>query len=261
MISPLLALKLIVTPALIGAVSLAGRRWGPGVSGWLVGLPFTSGPIAFFLALAQGQVFARAAATGSLTGALSQAAFCLAYAWLAARAAWPTALAAGALVFAAATAALQGLNVAGVVPPGLLALGIGLALAGALWLMPRTAAAGPRATHLPAWDLPARMLLATAFVLVLTALAPAFGPQLTGLLAPFPVYASILAAFAHEQQGPGAAAGVLRGLLLGLFAFGSFFLVLAALIVPAGIAAAFAAAIVAGLAVQGITLWVMQRRR
>ena len=49
-----LALKLLLTPALIGAASLAGRRWGPAISGWLVGLPFTSCPVVFFVALNQG---------------------------------------------------------------------------------------------------------------------------------------------------------------------------------------------------------------
>lgn len=34
-----LLLRIVVTPALIGAASLAGRRWGQAVSGWLVGLP------------------------------------------------------------------------------------------------------------------------------------------------------------------------------------------------------------------------------
>ncbi len=51
-------LKLLLVPTFIGIVSLAGRRWGPTVSGWLVGLPLTSGPVAFFLALEQGNVFA-----------------------------------------------------------------------------------------------------------------------------------------------------------------------------------------------------------
>jgi hypothetical protein len=46
-----LALKLVLTPTLIGATSLAGRKWGAAVSGWLVGLPLTSGPVALFLAL------------------------------------------------------------------------------------------------------------------------------------------------------------------------------------------------------------------
>jgi hypothetical protein len=34
-----LALKLVLTPALIGIASLVGRRWGPTVSGWLVRYP------------------------------------------------------------------------------------------------------------------------------------------------------------------------------------------------------------------------------
>ena len=46
-------LKLILAPVIIGGASLAGRRWGPAVSGWLVGLPLTSGPVIFFLALSQ----------------------------------------------------------------------------------------------------------------------------------------------------------------------------------------------------------------
>src|SRR5262249_12756510 len=75
-----LVLKVLVTPALIGGASLAARRWGHQVSGWLVGLPLTSGPIAFFLALERGTSFAAAAAIGSLAGAVAEAAFCVAYA-------------------------------------------------------------------------------------------------------------------------------------------------------------------------------------
>ncbi len=111
----------------------------------------------------------------------------------------------------------------------------------------------------PQWDIPARMATATAFVLLLTELAPALGPYLTGLLAPFPLYATILAAFAHHLQGPSPAIGVLRGLLLGLFAFASFFLVLAALIEPVGIALAFGAATLVALMLQGGSFWVLQR--
>lgn len=38
----LLALKLALTPLLITATALAGRRWGAEVSGWLIGLHLTS---------------------------------------------------------------------------------------------------------------------------------------------------------------------------------------------------------------------------
>jgi hypothetical protein len=80
-----LALKLVLTPVLIGAASLAGRRWGSVVSGWLVGIPFTSAPVAFFLALDPGPRFAAAAAAGIMAGAISQVAFCLVYSWTARR--------------------------------------------------------------------------------------------------------------------------------------------------------------------------------
>ena len=96
----ILVLKVVLTPALIAAASLAARRWGHAVSGWLVGLPLTSGPIAFFLALERGTSFAAAAAIGSLAGAIGEAAFCVAYAGVAARGSWPPALAAGSVAFA-----------------------------------------------------------------------------------------------------------------------------------------------------------------
>ena len=295
---PTLALKLVLTPALIAAASLAGRRWGPAISGWLVGLPFTSGPIAFFLALAHGNSFAAAAATGTLAGAFSQAAFCLAYAWLAVRlgskrSAWPVAFAAGTLAFAAVTVLLARWPLA--LATLISAVVMGLLLA--LWLMPGRGKGGepapagrlpqrppsrtesgalpsmvPSKTQNPMrtevsvpdmprwWDLPLRMAVATAFVLLVTALAPLLGAQLTGLIAPFPLFASVLAVFAHVERGPAAAAGVLRGLLLGLFSFAGFFIVLALLLVHGGIALAFAAAIVAALAVQGGTLWLLRAR-
>jgi hypothetical protein len=56
-----LVFKLVATPLLIQPASLAGRRWGPAIGGWLVGLPLTSGPIAFFLAIAAPLLGARLA--------------------------------------------------------------------------------------------------------------------------------------------------------------------------------------------------------
>ena len=39
-----LALKLTLTPILILTASLASRRWGQAIGGWLVSLPLTTGP-------------------------------------------------------------------------------------------------------------------------------------------------------------------------------------------------------------------------
>ena len=60
--------KLIITPVLIGSVTLAGRRLGPVVNGLLVGLPLTTGPISLILARQFGLEFAASAAVGNLAG-------------------------------------------------------------------------------------------------------------------------------------------------------------------------------------------------
>jgi len=252
-----LALKLLLTPALIGAASLAGRRWGPAVSGWFVGLPLTSAPVVFFVALDQGSAFAHTAAIGTLAGTLSQAAFCLAYSWLGSRWRLVPTLFTSTLCFGIATAVLHSLSIPLVVLFFLVMAVLGIALR----LMPHRLAVAASERRWPAWDLPARMILATAIVLGLTAAAPALGPHLTGLLAPFPLYAAILATFAHHFSGQTSAIEVLRGLLHGLFAFASFFLVVASLIEQTGISVAFVAAVAVTLAVQGASLWILHRRR
>ncbi|HEY7651535.1 MAG TPA: hypothetical protein VIG07_01840 [Methylomirabilota bacterium] len=245
-----LTLKLVVTPVLIGAATLAGRRWGQAVGGWLVGLPLTTGPVAFFIALDHGEPFAAAAALGSLGGAAAEAAFSLTYGWLALRGPWPLALLAGSAAFAGLAVALQWLTGG---PLLLFVVAIG-SLALALRLMPAKPTS-PVPPPPPRWDLPARMVLATVVVLLITALAPRLGPRLSGVLATYPLFAAILTAFAHHLEGAGAAVSVLRGLLFGLFAFASFCLVLAVSLVHLGIAVSFAAAIVVALTVQAISLW------
>ncbi len=75
----ILAIKLIVTPFFIGAVTLAGRKWGPTVSGLMMGLPLTSAPISIFLALQYGAGFAARSAPGNLAGQASVCIFCLVY--------------------------------------------------------------------------------------------------------------------------------------------------------------------------------------
>jgi hypothetical protein len=251
-----LLLKLIVTPAIIGTASLAGRRWGHSISGWLIALPLTTGPITFFLALSHGPAFAAASAAGTLAGGISQAAFLTTYAQLALRWKWPSALAGAIVAFGICTAALEQVSFPLVPLFVVIFLVFTLVLRG----LPRAAHRGEATDTLPPrWDIPLRMLIATAFVVLITALAPALGPRLTGLLAPFPLFTTILAAFAHQQGGPAAAIRVLRGLTMGLFSYASFFFVLAMLLVPAGIGPAFAVAILTVIAMQGIALWLLQR--
>jgi hypothetical protein len=242
-----LVLKVVVTPVLIAAASLAGRRWGQAVGGWLVGLPLTSGPVAFFLALDHGVGFAAAAAFGSLAGAIAEAAFCLAYAW-SARRGWPLALGAACVAFAVVAAGLQRLAL------GLLGLAVlvVVTLTVAMRCLPQGMAAGPESAP-PRWDIPARMLITTALVVALTEVAPVLGPRLSGILATFPLYAAILTVFA-QRGGPALAVQVLRGLLVGLLSFAAFFVVLGGLIERLGVAGGFVAATAVALAVQAASL-------
>jgi hypothetical protein len=241
--SDTLVLKLVLTPGIIAAASLAGRRWGQTVGGWLVGLPLTSGPVAFFLALDHGTGFAAAAAFGSLAGAIAEAAFCLAYGWSAPRG-WLPALSAACLAFATVAAALQRVTL------GLLALAplVVVALALALRGMPSASAARPSDAP-PRWDIPARMMITTVLVVALTEAAPLLGARLSGVLATFPLYAAILTVFAH-RAGPPAAVQVLRGLLVGLLSFAGFFITLGALVERLGVAGGFVAATAAALVIQ-----------
>jgi len=250
-----LALKLTVTPLLILAASLAIRRWGEIVGGWFVGLPLTSAPVCFFLALNQGAGFAAASCLGSLAGAASEAGFVLAYSLAARRTGWTTALLAGSLGFVVCgvVLALAGLSLWPAVATTVGALSI------ALTLMPRLGRADAALPRPPRWELLARMIVATGLVLGLTTLAPHVGPHLSGLFATYPIFAAVLAAFGHHGRGPAAAVQVLRGLLIGLFAFTGFFVMLATTIERLGIAASFAVATIVALAIQGCSLAIVRR--
>jgi hypothetical protein len=249
-----LILKLVVTPALIGAASLAGRRWGAAVGGWLVGIPFTSGPIALFLALDHGASFAASASVGMLLGTISQAIFCLAYSWSASRGVrWLASFGSGCVGFAASTVVLHLLSV----PLMAASLATLVALVVVLLLVPHTPDEPDKSESpatLPRWDIPARMVVATVFVVLLTAVAPVLGPYLSGLLSPFPLFGAVLVVFVHRSEGATSAMKLLRGLLFGLFAPAGFFMALSALIEPLGIGLGFAAASATALVVQGFTL-------
>ena len=249
----MLALKLLLTPLFIGLASLAGRRWGPVVSGWLVGLPLTSAPVALFLALEQGTVFASRAAQGILAGQVSQVAFCVVYAWLSFRVGWLGCWFAGWGVFFASTLILQQVSVplpiafAGVVSLLLIAL--------LLWPRMRGKVVETRAS---AWEIVGRMVIATSFVLALTSVSGILGPRLSGLLSPLPIFATIFAVFTQRFHGAEAARHVLHGVVSSSFACAVFFLVVAGLLVQWGIVATFSSAVLAALLMQGTVLWLLR---
>lgn len=250
-------MKLVVTPLLIGGASLAGRRWGHHVGGWLVGFPSTTGLAAFFLATDHGTGFAGHAAVGMLAGTSSQVAFALAYRAFA-RHGSLGAFAAGCAAFAASTVGLAYLQWSAL-PTFVLVIAT-LAAGYVLTRRPdRSTETAVVGVNPPRWDIPMRMALATAVVLAITALAPIIGAHLAGLLAPFPVFGSILAVFTHRTHGPSDATGVLHGFVVGLAASAVFFLALALAFPPLGLVS-FAIATLAVVISQAGTIFVGRRR-
>jgi len=193
----LLAVKVLLAPGFVVGASLAARRFGSRVGGVVGGLPVVAGPILLVYALAHGRVFAAGAAAGTLLGLVSLIVFVIVYGRLACRVFWGASMLAGWLAFGLATAIFSALS---------LPLGVALALAAlallvGLALLPRPGTSPRVHAPPPAWDLPVRAACALVLVLALTAVAGWLGPQLSGLLAPFPVITTVLATFTHAQRG------------------------------------------------------------
>lgn len=239
-----LVVQLVVAPLLVGAASLAARRWGHGVAGLVSAFPAIVGPVLLLGAHQHGAAFAAQEATGTLLGLAGLSAFAFAYGRTATRASWRTSLAAGWAVAAVAAglAAAVGASLLGalVVAVGSLAL----AYAG----LPRTVLP-ERAFEAPRWDLALRMSLTALLVVSLAAAAGRLGATAGGVLAALPVLACILAAFTHARHGGAAAAQLLRGMLGGMAGFVVFCLLVATSVETAGIAVTFVAAAGAALLV------------
>jgi hypothetical protein len=243
--SALIILKLILVPSLIAGVTLSGRRWGPAVAGWLSAFPVVSGPILLFMALEQGTAFTATAAVGTLSAVLAILAFGIAYAWAATRHAWPTSLITGFVAYAAAVTALShSAHSLALFAPLVLA-----ALLMAPYLYPELPVSAPTPTK-PANDIVMRMLAGALLVLLVTHFAALMGPGLSGILAMFPVMGSVLVVFSHRHVGPSFAVQLLRGMVLGYYAFGAFCIVLALTLPSLGIAPAFVLALATAVSVQ-----------
>jgi hypothetical protein len=236
-------LRLALVPAAIWLATLAARRWGHAVSGYLGGLPLIGGPITLYLALDHGPDFAARSATFTLAAILGQGAHLMAFAHVAQRASWPAALIAGWTSFAAVAVAVAAMD-----PGPAAALGLAIAgLAGAWLGLPRPKLPAV-AARIPAAEL--RLRLAAAFLLAAAILwsADAFGPVASGLLLSMPVTGSIMPPFTLALYGADSVARLTRGFVVGLSGFTAFFFTIAVAAVPLGTAPAFGIAVGAALA-------------
>jgi len=255
--SIVLLLKLFLVPALIALVTLAGRRWGPAVAGWLSAFPIVAGPILWFIAIEQGAAFAARAAVGTLSGVLAILAFGLGYAWAATRYSWPLSLALAYVGYAVAVFILELWNASAL-------LIVALVVMTGLWLAPRLYPVLPapaKTPSKPANDMLLRMGLGALLVMLVTHFAGNLGPDLSGVFAMFPVIGTVLVLFTHRSAGAAATIQLLRGMVLGFYAFGTFCVVLSWALTATGVGQAFLWALAAAAVIQFLSrLWLIRYR-
>ena len=250
----LLALKLVLVPVLVVGVSLAGRRWGPQMAGLLASLPIGSGPTLLFFAIEQGDRFAAVASQAILITIMAVVTMAVVYAWLCLRLPWWASLPASCVSFAGIRLLLD--EVPWQVLPALATI-IASVIIGRLILpsVSDTETVGTR----PRWDVPLRTLSTVAVVLFVTALADRLGPNLSGVLAAFPIPLVIVLAFTHAQQGYPAAIRFLRGFIPGMWSAAVFCAVVAVAIDALGKTGAFLLAVGAIAIVLMVMLFVAAR--
>ncbi len=250
----ILAIELISVPIFIYAVSIAARRWGPSVGGWIVSLPVSSGPVLFFLALEQGYSFASRAAQGTMMGLISVSMSCFVYSKLSFKVSWQVSLAVSWVTFFVVGLLLDFLST-----PLVWSFVIVVGFSSMIWIVSPSGELSCARPKTLAWEIPARMLVATTLVLIITASASGLGPQLSGLLTPFPIYATVLAVFIHKFDGAAQCALFLRGVIFGFFTTAIFFFTIASIIVQVGLLPAFGLAMLAAIISHSVLFYVLRR--
>jgi hypothetical protein len=258
-VSMMFLLKLLLVPSLIAVITLAGRRWGPAIAGWLSGFPVVTGPILLLIAIEHGPLFASNAAAWAISAVLANVCFSIGYSWVAVRYPWWICVVSGLISYALAALLLSAFS-----PLHYEALIITVAgLCVASQAFPRHRGATPAAQPSPA-ELPARMVAGAALVLAVTFFAENLGPRLSGLFAVFPTMGIALGAFSHVTSGADFAIRLLGGMVSGFYAFAIFCFILAATLPTFGTGLSFLIALACAVIVQAISFWIkslLQQRR
>ena len=258
----LLVLKLILTPLLIGLVSLAERRWGTRVGGWLVGLPLTSAPVSLFIVLELGTAFASHMAVGILLGLISQAAFCLTYAWLAFRLNWVGSWLIGWGCSGVSTLALEQVSVTALSFASIASVFLAVisALVLVLFLWPRikystglVPAVGLGAYGSGAHDRGNR------FCTVADRYSKSTRPTPQRSAVTSAYFLNGFRCVCPQTPGRKCGAAILHGVVVSSFACAVFFLVVIAFIEQWSPVAVFSAATFFALLTQGLVLWLLRR--
>jgi len=233
--------------------SLAARRWGHAVSGYLGGFPMIGGPITLYLAIDHGPEFAARSALVTMAAIAGQAAHMLAFSRAGRAYGALAGLLAGWTAFAAVSA---GVGTMALVPAGALAIAVAALFAMARFLPhPKGAATLPAIPPVELW---LRLAAALALAAVILFGAATLGPTVSGILLSLPITGSIMPPFTLALYGPDALARLQRGFITGLTGFIAFFFTVSLALIPLGTVAAFSLATAA--AVARVTIFSNARR-
>lgn len=247
-----LVLRLVLPPLTVLAAGWLQQRVGPRLSGRLVGLPLTSGPLVLVLFLAEGAPAASVAAQGVLAGQVMVVGFTCAYALASTRATSRSTLAA-AIAATVVLGASAHTATAALAWSGLAVLPVALM---ALWLWRPDAASVAASARPSGAQLGFRAVLTGVLVAGLCTSSRVLGAGLTGLLGSVPLVVAVVAPSTHRDGGSPAARSMLRGTLTVVPGTATFAAVLAVTLVPLGGPAAFLAAGVALALVNGaVSQW------
>jgi len=244
-----LLFKISVPPVLVALMTLAARRWGPTIGGMIMGLPWMTGPVLFFLGNEKGIDFLVQAARGTELAVWGMGAYILAFGLASARFDWPGSLLAAVIGYVAVGLVTQATDIplwlATVVAVGV--------LAAVRYLLPKPGSAAVPG-RLPAWDIPARMAATFVLVSVIMVSADLLGPQRSGLIASYPVILTVIGVFTHRQWGRDALLRVLGGISLSLVTFVGFFAVVGYAAPVVGLVPSFMAAAIFAIAISGLLI-------
>lgn len=238
----LLALKLPLIGLAVWAASLASRRWGHRVGGWLAGMPVIVAPITALLLVDLGPERVRQAALATLVCQPALIVFLLVFAHSARWHRWGLSLALALGAYVTMALALSGLARPEWVTVilGLLSPELGRRL------MPALGTHGDAPVPLPRSELLWRVAVAMGVAAAVLGGASQLPPLWAGVLMAAPIAGAVLPCFTLPRHGAEATVRMLSGFTRGQRGFVAFFVVL--LVVLPGVHPALAWMLALGVA-------------
>lgn len=253
----LLAVKMILTAAVVVGASVVAERSGPLLGGVIISLPISSGPGTFFLAIQASDRFVADSILYTLAMSAAIAVFLIVYPRLAVRHGAVVSVGGALLVWAAVGFLVQ------FVPLQLWsALTMTLAaFAAAIWFpRPPGLRPPPRPVGISKTELVGRALITGAIIATVVTISTLIGPRATGILMAFPTAFTAIAFIMHRRHGGSAAAATLLASTFGMMSFVAYLVTLYFLTMRIGALPALGAALVVAAVASTIIALVGRRR-